>query len=146
MDDPETKCPFSLREKGRTKGAIILTTRARALRRQGNRVEDILWKHLRGRRLMGYKFRRQVVVEPYIVDFMCVEAKLIIEADGGQHSNQVTYDDRRTASLEKNGYQVIRFWNHEILEHLEIVLEQIRSALIDAPSPQPSPGGRGRKP
>jgi very-short-patch-repair endonuclease len=146
MDDPETKSPFSLREKDRTKGAMILTTRARALRRQGNRVEDILWKHLRGRRLMGYKFRRQVVVEPYIVDFMCVEAKLIIEADGGQHSNQVTYDDRRTASLEKNGYQVIRFWNHEILEHLEIVLEQIRSALIDAPSPQPSPGGRGRKP
>jgi very-short-patch-repair endonuclease len=146
MDDPETKSPFSLREKDRTKGAMILTTRARALRRQGNRVEDILWKHLRGRRLMGYKFRRQVVVEPYIVDFMCVEAKLIIEADGGQHSNQVTYDDRRTTSLEKNGYQVIRFWNHEILEHLEIVLEQIRSALIDAPSPQPSPGGRGRKP
>jgi very-short-patch-repair endonuclease len=145
MDDPETKSPLLPAEKGRKKRAIILTTRARALRRQGNRAEDILWKHLRGRRLMGYKFRRQVVVEPYIVDFMCVEAKLIIEADGGQHSDQVKYDDRRTASLEKKGYQVIRFWNHEILGHLEIVLEQVRSALIDSPSPQPSPGGRGRK-
>jgi very-short-patch-repair endonuclease len=90
-----------------------------------------------------------VVMEPYIVDFVCLEAGLIIEADGGQHSNQVTYDTRRTAVLEGMGYRVMRFWNHEVLSELQSVLEQIRTALIEAPSPQPfyalqgAPGGRG---
>jgi very-short-patch-repair endonuclease len=92
---------------------------------------------------MGYKFRRQVVIEPYIVDFVCLEARLIIEADGGQHSDQVAYDARRTVRLEGMGYLVMRFWNHEVLGELQTVLEQIRAALIEGPSPRPSPGGRG---
>jgi len=93
---------------------------------------------------MGFKFRRQVVIESYIVDFVCLEVRLIIEADGGQHSEQVAYDARRTVQLEGMGYRVMRFWNHEVLGELQSVLEQIRAALIEAPSPQPSPGGRGR--
>ncbi len=87
---------------------------------------------------MGFKFRRQVVIEPYIVDFACLDAKLIIEADGGQHAEQATYDIRRTTCLETMGYRVMRFWNHEILKELHSVLEQILAALIEAPSPQPS--------
>jgi very-short-patch-repair endonuclease len=74
------------------------------------------------------------------VDFACMEAKLVIEADGGQHSDQLAYDARRTACLESRGYRVMRFWNHEILSELDSVLEQIRAALIIVPSPQPSPG------
>jgi very-short-patch-repair endonuclease len=82
-------------------------------------------------------------MEPYIVDFVCLEARLIIEADGGQHSNQVTYDTRRTAELEGMGYRVMRFWNHEVLGELQSVLEQIRTALIEAPHPNPLPEGEG---
>jgi len=95
--------------------------------------------HLRARRLYGYKFRRQVVIESYIVDFICVEAKLIIEADGGQHTEQKAYDAVRTARLEYLGYRVIRFWNHEILGELGAVLERVSAVLMELPSPQPSP-------
>ena len=143
MDDPQTKGTLSLRERDRERESKTLLARARTLRRQSSEVENLLWRHLRARRLMGYKFRRQVVIKPYIVDFVCLEARLIIEADGGQHSNQVVYDARQTARLEGIGYRVMRFWNHEVMQELQVVLEQIRTALIDAPSPQPSPGGRG---
>ncbi len=111
---------------------------ARALRRQATDAERVLWKHLRGRRLDGHKFRRQVVIEPYIVDFVCLEAKLIIEADGGQHTAQVVDDRSRTEFLESLGYNVMRFWNHEILGNVNEVLEQIQRSLSEAPSPQPS--------
>ncbi len=131
MDDPKTKRPLSPRER---KSKYLLAC-ARTLRRQSSDAENVLWQHLRARRLMGYKFRRQVVIEPYIVDFACMEVGLIIEADGGQHSNQAAYDAERTARLESMGYRVMRFWNHEVLGELQIVLEQIRGALIDAPSP-----------
>ncbi len=131
MDDPKTKRPLSPRERK----SKYLLARARTLRRQSSDAENVLWQHLRARRLMGYKFRRQVVIEPYIVDFACMEVGLIIEADGGQHSNQAAYDAERTARLESMGYRVMRFWNHEVLGELQIVLEQIRAALIDAPSP-----------
>ena len=85
--------------------------------------------------MAGFKFRRQMVVEPYIVDFICLEAKLIVEADGGQHAEQVKDDMRRTAFLETLGYKVMRFWNHEILTNTDAVLEQIHQFLIDIPSP-----------
>ncbi len=143
MDKPVTKGPLSLRERDRVRGSERLRALARAQRRQATDAERLLWQHLRGRHLKGFKFRRQVVIEPYIVDFVCLDAKLIIEADGGQHTEQTVYDSRRTARLETMGYRVIRFWNHEILKELYSVLEQIQSALIEAPSPQPSPGGRG---
>ena len=161
MDDPQTKGPLSLRERDREREreSKNLLARARTLRRQSSDVENVLWRHLRARRLMGYKFRRQVVITPYIVDFVCLEARLIIEADGGQHSDQVVYDAKRTARLEGLGYRIMRFWNNEIMDELQVVLEQIRTALNEAPSPQPSrqllhalpyhlhpcrrPGGRG---
>lgn len=143
MDDPEKKVPLSHRERDRVRESTNLTARARTLRRQASEAESALWKQLRGRRLMGYKFRRQVVIEPYVVDFACLEAKLIIEADGGQHGEQAAYDARRTARLEVMGYRVMRFWNHEILSERQSVLARIRSALIEAPSPPPSPEGRG---
>ena len=116
---------------------------ARKLRQQATDAEKLLWKHLRGGRLAGYKLRRQVVIEPYIVDFVCFEPKLVVEADGGQHMEQMEYDLERTEFLQARGYEVMRFWNHEILTDIECVLEQIQNRLIEAPSPQPSPGGRG---
>jgi very-short-patch-repair endonuclease len=143
MDDPKAKGPLSRRERDRERESTYLLARARTLRRQSSDAENLLWRHLRARRLMGYKFRRQVVIKPYIVDFVCLEARLIIEADGGQHSDQIVYDARRTVRLEGMGYRVMRFWNHEIMGETQSVLEQIRTALIEAPSPQPSPGGRG---
>jgi very-short-patch-repair endonuclease len=93
--------------------------------------------------MASYKFRRQVVIEPYIVDFLCLEARLIVEADGGQHLEQLEDDIKRKMFLESLGYKVMRFWNHEILGDIDTVLGQIHDYLIEAPSPQPSPGGRG---
>ena len=150
MEDPKTKGALSRREypKGghkrvRERESKNLLALARTLRSQSSDAENVLWRHLRARRLMGYKFRRQTVIEPYIVDFVCLEARLIIEADGGQHSDQEAYDARRTAWLEGMGYRVMRFWNPEVLGELQSVLEQIQVALIEVPSPLPSPGGRG---
>ena len=108
---------------------------AKTLRQQSTDAERMLWKYLRAHRMAGYKFRRQVVIEPYIVDFVCLEARLIVEADGGQHLEQVEDDLKRSAFLEFLGYRVIRFWNHEILRDTHTVLEQIHNALIEAPSP-----------
>jgi len=79
-----------------------------------------------------------MVIEPYIVDFICLEARLIIEADGGQHAEQVSNDMIRTAFLESMDYKVMRFWNHDVLNNTDVVLEQIHRFLIDIPSPWPS--------
>jgi very-short-patch-repair endonuclease len=79
------------------------------------------------------------------VDFVCFEARLVIEADGGQHSEQVEEDKRRTALLESKGFRVIRFWNHEILFDTRNVLHEIHDRLINTPSPQPSPSRRERE-
>lgn len=102
--------------------------RARTLRRGGTDAEKLLWSHLRNRQIEGAKFRRQVPVGRYIADFLCVEAMLIVEADGGQHSEEA--DAVRTAALEAAGYKVIRFWNYEILGNTEGVLEGIRQELL----------------
>ena len=116
---------------------------ARQLRRQATDAERMLWKHIRAHRMAGYKFRRQVVIEPYIVDFVCLEAKLIVEADGGQHLEQAEDDSKRSLFLESLGYRVIRFWNHEILGDIDAVLERIHGYLIEAPSPRPCGEGTG---
>ena len=101
-------------------------------------MERRLWYHLRDRRLGGAKFRRQLPIGPYIVDFVCVEIRLVIELDGGQHSEQVAYDAARTAFIEHEGYRVVRFWNDEVLKETEAVLELILGAL-NAPHPGPLP-------
>ena len=88
-------------------------------------AERLLWSKLRKRQVLGSRFRRQHPVGGYIVDFVCIEAKLIIEVDGGQHAEQQRYDDARTDWLSNQGYRVIRFWNHEILTNFEAVMETI---------------------
>ncbi len=103
--------------------------RARVLRRQMTDAEHRLWYHLRARRMHGCKFRRQYPIGPYITDFACIEARLVIEADGGQHNERTVHDAERTACLESHGYTVLRFWNDEILRNTEAVLEKIYDEL-----------------
>jgi len=120
-----------------------LTPLARSLRKKSTDAERLLWQHLRNRRLADCKFRRQVVIEPYIIDFVCFDAKLIIELDGGQHLEQQKQDEERTQYLESMGYSVLRFWNHEVLVETEAVLEKIHEVLIASPHPNPLPEGEG---
>ncbi|HVY32944.1 MAG TPA: endonuclease domain-containing protein [Caulobacteraceae bacterium] len=118
--------------------------RARSLRASQTSPERLLWSKLRDRRLAGWKWRRQVPFAPYIADFYCIEAALVVELDGGQHSERADYDARRTAYLEQQGLRVIRFWNHQVLEDLDWVCGEIYAACGGAaPHPTLSPEGRG---
>jgi very-short-patch-repair endonuclease len=104
--------------------------RARRLRKEMTDAEVRLWLHLRAEQMDGYPFRRQVPMGPYVVDFACLKARLVIEVDGGQHAEEkLDRDRRRTAWLESRGFRVLRFWNHEVLQETEGVLESIRAAL-----------------
>ncbi|MGQ0676681.1 MAG: endonuclease domain-containing protein [Rhodospirillales bacterium] len=103
----------------------IPLTRARGMRRESTDAEKRLWSALRGRRLSQYKFRRQHPVGRFIVDFACIEAKLIVELDGGQHASQARRDEKRTRELEASGYRVLRFWNNDALANAEGVLTVI---------------------
>lgn len=109
------------------------------LRTNSTDAEKRLWQALRNRQLQGHKFRRQHPIPPYIVDFVCLERRLIVELDGGQHAESQAYDASRTAALERLGYRVLRFWNNEILGNTQAVLEAILRELSASPSPQPSP-------
>ena len=104
-------------------------TKARELRKNPAEAERKLWKYLRLRQLGGYKFRRQQPLGSYIVDFVYLEKKLIVELDGGQHSIQINYDAKRTEWLETHGFRVLRFWNNDVLEEIEIVKELIAKEL-----------------
>ena len=117
---------------------------AKTLRAHQTDAEQRLWYHLRAHRFMDLKFRRQKPIGSYIVDFVCWEQKLIIEIDGGQHAEQVGYDQRRDAWLRGQGYTVLRFWNNEVLQQLEEVLEQIRLAVSLSPALFPT-SGRGEQ-
>jgi very-short-patch-repair endonuclease len=97
---------------------------ARRLRRQSTDAERKLWSRLRAQQL-GYKFRRQVPIDRYIADFACIEAKLVIEVDGGQHNVDIEYDRERTTVIETAGYLVMRFWNNDALSDIDVVVEQI---------------------
>jgi very-short-patch-repair endonuclease len=108
-----------------------LTNKARSLRKNQTDVEQLLWRHLRNKRLHNYKFRRQFPIEPYIADFACLELKLIIELDGGQHANRINYDDQRSLFLEQRGFKVIRFWNNDVIENTVGVLGTIRLAILE---------------
>ena len=98
--------------------------RARAMRRAPTETEHRLWRLLRDRRLSGLKFRRQVPIGPYIVDFLCVSARLIVEADGSQHSESLR-DERRDTYLARQGWVVLRLWNKDILHDRESVIDTI---------------------
>jgi very-short-patch-repair endonuclease len=102
-----------------------LTDRARTLRAHSTDAEGALWRHLRGSRLAGFKFRRQHPVHGYIADFICLEANLIVELDGSQHFDHASYDERRSQQLIAQGFRIIRFWNHDVLLRTEAVLEEI---------------------
>jgi len=116
--------------------ATATTQRARALRQSATDAERNLWQLLRTRALSGAKFRRQHPIGPYIADFACIQAKLIIEADGGQHADSAA-DKHRTAWLESQGWRISRFWNNDILKNPEGVIAEIQQAL-QRPAPSPS--------
>lgn len=101
--------------------------KARYLRKSQTDAESLLWSRLRARQLTGIKFRRQHPIGPYVLDFYCAEAHLAVEVDGSQHleSIAINQDQARMKFLENKSIKVIRFWNHEVLENLDAVLESI---------------------
>jgi len=102
-------------------------------------AERNLWRHLQRGQLDGLKFRRQHPIDRFIADFACLELKLVIEVDGGQHQEQQAYDDARSAILVQHGWKVLRFWNHEVLGNLDGVLTRISEEIRLLPPPLPSP-------
>ena len=105
------------------------TSKARYLRRNATEAERALWWQLRDRGLGGYKFDRQVPIEPYIADFVCRARRLIIELDGGQHQQRTVEDEQRTRWFNSKGYRVLRLWNTDVLSNMGGVLETIRAEL-----------------
>jgi very-short-patch-repair endonuclease len=106
-----------------------MSTFARTLRRRSTKAEKLLWSKLRSRRLDGIKFKRQVPIANCIVDFAALDLKFIIEVDGGQHDLQAAQDAERTRILQEWGYHVVRFWNNDVLDNTEGVLEAIMQEL-----------------
>ena len=116
-------------------------THAKELRTNVTEAEKKLWHFLQQSNL-GYSFRRQHPVGDYITDFACIEKKIIIEIDGGQHGEQQAYDTKRTAFLEEAGFKVLRFWNNEVLENHEGVLQVVQEALkVEGHPPSPPASG-----
>ena len=113
------------------------STRARSLRSSPTDAERKLWILLRRRQIDGHRVRRQRPIGPYIVDFTCLAARLVIEVDGGQHDWQAERDARRTRWLEARGYRVIRSWNNEVLSNLDGVYEVISRELEKSKQPPP---------
>jgi very-short-patch-repair endonuclease len=117
---------------------------SRSLRREMTDAERALWRHLRAGRLEGIKFRRQHPLPPYIADFCCIHARLIVEVDGSQHSPRS--DASRNQALESRGWRIARFWNHDVLLHTDAVVDEIWRLVADpALSPTPLPVGEGQK-
>jgi primosomal protein N' (replication factor Y) len=102
---------------------------ARRLRRDTTDAEALLWRRIRDRALFGRKFRRQHPIGPYVADFVCIEARLVVELDGGQHDRGAEGTSVRTAFLERRGFRVLRFWNNDVLANLDGVLERIVGTL-----------------
>ena len=110
--------------------------KAKELKKNATDAEQALGRRLRAHQLTGHKFRRQQPIGQYIVDFVCFDKRVIVEVDGGQHSERVVYDDQRSAWPESQGFRVLRFWNHEVLQNLEAVTEVIlRACGRETPSP-----------
>ena len=120
------------------KGYRRPTARSRELRNNATEAERKLWQHISGRKLGGTRFNRQFPIGQFICDFVSREKRIVIELDGGQHSQAIAYDERRTRFLNAQGYRVIRFWNSEVLDNIEGVLTRIMQVLDNTPSPSPS--------
>ena len=119
------------------RGGPATRDRARNLRQNLTEAEQRLWLDLR-RTALGWRFRRQFPVPPYIADFACIEARLVVEIDGGQHSDNRA-DSRRDEILHQRGWRVLRFWNNEVFENRTGVLQVITDALGPRPSAYPHP-------
>ncbi|HXV82037.1 MAG TPA: DUF559 domain-containing protein [Candidatus Binatia bacterium] len=119
--------------------------RARELRKNPTDAERVLWSQLRFWQIAGCKFRRQQPLGRYIVDFVCLEKRLVIEVDGGQHAKQATLDAERDKWLRDEGFVVLRFWNNDVLKNIDAVKEQVYKTLESTPYLNPSPQGGRRK-
>jgi very-short-patch-repair endonuclease len=122
------------------------TKRAQQLRNETTDAERTLWRHLSRRQLQGFKFSRQMPVGPFICDFVCRERMLVVELDGGQHSDRAAQDAHRTRFLRQEGLTVLRFWNNDVLQNTDGVLGVILAKLQALPSrftnsPLPLAGG-----
>jgi very-short-patch-repair endonuclease len=140
-----TKSLSPIGGEGRVRGQVCERSGRYAprLRQSATKAERKLWFLLRNRQFGGLKFRRQHPIGPFVTDFCCTEAKLIVELDGGHHALERRSDAERTRYLEAQGYRVLRFWNNEALSSVDGVLQRIALALgvYDRPSPYPLPGG-----
>ena len=115
-----------------------ISPHAAPLRREATDAERALWVELRDRRLGGRKFRRQWSLGPYIADFCCLDSRLVVEADGGQHRPEIDRD--RTRYLEAKGFRILRFWNNDVLTNMNGVLEVILMAAGGPKEEDPHPG------
>ena len=107
----------------------MTTQKARELRKSPTEAELTLWKQICRRQLGGYRFRRQQPLGPYIADYVCFEKRLIIELDGGHHSDKTAQDSERTTWLESQGFRVLRFWNSQVMGEIDAVKQVIFEAL-----------------
>ncbi|SHF51639.1 Very-short-patch-repair endonuclease [Microbulbifer donghaiensis] len=143
MINHKRKLPSPACGGGAGGGGRLQVARARQLRSNSTEAEQRLWYFLRAHRFMGLKFKRQKPIGRYIVDFVCLQPKLIIELDGSQHATQENYDQQRDLWLQSRGFQILRFWNNQVLTEIQAVLDLIRHEVL-ALSPAPSPAsGRG---
>ncbi len=124
------------------KSKAVNRARAREMRRDAVSTEDLFWSEVRNRKLGGFKFKRQFLIGPYIADFVCLEKRLVIELDGKLHEGREGYDAARDARFRREGFDVYRIRNAEVLGNLATVLVTILHELT-APSPRPSPPLRG---
>ncbi len=124
--------------KGQTKRSIIDNGLQRKLRSQMTDAEKRLWQRLRGGQIAGLKFRRQHPFMDFVLDFVCLEMRLVVEVDGGQHQDNPK-DCVRDQRLQDAGFRVLRFWNNQVLEETDAVVEAIWGALRDPSPPRPSP-------
>lgn len=127
-------------------GTPLAVTRAKILRRPQTETEQLLWRKLRARRFHGIKFRRQVAIGIFIVDFFSVSEKLIVELDGSSHWKEGAseYDEYRTVFLQSKGLKVLRFSNNEVRTNLDGVLTRLYEVIFNSTSPYPSPEGEGK--
>ena len=143
-EELQPESPLPVREGVRGRGKSIL--RARALRKQATEAEKKLWQKLRRKHFYGQRFRRQYPLGPYFGDFVCLPARLVIEVDGTTHAEpgQAQHDERRTQWLKRQNFHVLRFWNNDIFENIDHVVERIDAVMRECPLPlSPSREGRG---
>jgi very-short-patch-repair endonuclease len=126
--------------------ASKLIALAKSLRKRTTDAEQLLWRQLRAKHFGGFKFRRQQPIGKYIVDFVCLEKKIIVELDGGQHAllKETQNDTKRDQWFEAQGYKVLRFWDNEVLTNTQGVLEVIWTLSLNHPPLNPLPSREGK--